>query len=191
MKRPGLPARRTPLVTKTPLRARKPLQRHETPASGRPCARTPIRQVSKRKAAQQRTRAALVRRLVAEGVECEVCPELARAGITIPGGCTGLSEIHERRKRSGAGTVEHAPNLIPLCRMANGWIEDSTGPDSARERFSPWLVLRPEHSEWADCGRRRDEPPVPVVVRWCKRCGAAHVTVPPSGVLPCGHRHAA
>lgn len=185
--KPGqAPKRKTPLKPGKPLRAKKAPTRHQAPASGRLCARAPVRQVSKKKRAQKRSRAALVRWLVAEGVRCEVCPELARVGIVIPGGCSGFSEIHERRKQSGAGSMEVAGNLLPICRMANGWIEDQAG--TVRERFAPWLVLREKDPEWHEYGRRAD--PVPVEVKWCGRCGAAYVTVPPSGVLACGHDHA-
>jgi hypothetical protein len=123
--------------------------------------------------------------LAVEGVRCEICPELAAAGVSVPGGCSGrIGGLHERRKRSGVGSVDHAPNLIPSCNNSNGWIEDRAG--AARAIFGTWLVLRPGDPEWETCGR--DVDPVPVTVRYCERCGDAHVTVPPSGALPCGHR---
>lgn len=126
-------------------------------------------------------------RLAVEGVRCEVCPELARAGVVVPGGCSGLGGLHERRKRSSAGSVEHAPNLIPCCNQANGlFIEDQ--PARARELVGTWLVLREGDPEWEQCGRNVD--PDPVTVKLCRRCGDAYVTVAPSGLLPCGHRGA-
>lgn len=184
MKRSPMPARKVALKAKTPLRAGKPLQRHQGAASGQPCARAPMRQVSRKKAAQKRTRAALVKWLIGEGVGCEVCPELARTGITIPGSCSGLGGLHERRKRSSAGSTEYAPGLVPCCNASNLAIECE--PALMRERFGTWLVLREGDPEWEACGMRAE--PVPVAVKRCQRCGAAFVTIPPSGVLPCGHR---
>lgn len=124
--------------------------------------------------------------LAGHGVRCEICPELAAHGIVVPGGCSGLGGIHERRKRSGVGSVEHAPNLIPCCNHANGWIETAVGDDSARQRFGSWLVVRPGDDEWDALGGR-DVDPEPVAVKLCQRCGDAYVTVPPSGRLACGH----
>lgn len=192
LKRGEGPKRKTQLKAKKPLRSKKAPTRHQVPASGRPCARAPVRQVSKKKRAQKRSRAALVRWLVAEGVRCEVCPELARVGIVIPGGCWGLGGLHERRKRSGVGSVEHAPNLLPACNNVNAnWIEsnpwDLDPPVPAA--IKAWLVVRPEDDEWDALGGRGVDP-VPVEVKWCSGCGAAYVTVPPSGVLACGHNHA-
>lgn len=148
-------------------------------------ARVPIRKVSARKAGERAVRRALVGRLAAAGVRCEVCPEMALvAGVVVPGGCTGLGGIHERRKRSSVGTVEHAPNLIPCCNAANGWIENE--PELAWVLFGPWLVLRAGDAEWDACGR--GVTPEPVTVKLCPVCGAAYVTVPPSGRLPCQHQ---
>jgi hypothetical protein len=104
----------------------------------------------------------------------------------VPGGCSGLGGIHERRKRSSAGTLKHAGNLIPCCNNSNGWIETSTGERSARVMCDGWLVIRSRHPEWELYGRR-DAEVTPVEVKLCRRCGAAYVTVPPSGRLACGH----
>lgn len=183
MKRSGPPVRRTRLVAKTPLRS-NPKPR----AGGKPLRAKGIRAVSSKKRRENDVRLALVKRLAAAGVGCEVCYELAAVyGVTVPGGCSGLGGIHERRKRSGVGTVEHAPNLIPLCNHVNGWVEDSTGPESARELCGSWLIVRPRDPEWPELGRRPDIEPIPVVVQYCG-CGHAYVTVPPSGRLACGHQ---
>lgn len=180
MKRGG-PLRRTGFKRKPPTGerpAREPMPARD-PAKG-----IPVRSARKRR--EMNVRATLVKRLVVEGVQCEVCPELGRvAGIVIPGGCSGLGGIHERRKRSGTGSVDHAPNLIPACNTSNGWIETATGDMSARSLFGSWLVVRPGDPEWDECGRTDD--PEPVTVKFCQRCGQAYVTVPPSGWLPCRH----
>lgn len=176
---PRTPLRRTPIARAAPLERtgdgpQRPLK-----------ARKAIAPVSAARQAMKTARAALVARLVADGVACEICPELARHGIVVPGGCRGRpGGLHERRKRSSWGSVEHAPNLIPCCNSANGWVEDQAG--SARERFGTWLVLREGDPEWKACAR--DVDPAPVVSRLCERCGAAYLTVAPSGLLACGHR---
>lgn len=135
------------------------------------------------KGRQNRARAKLVARLAALGVRCEVCPELLALGIPVR--CTGLSGLHERRKRSSAGATDVARNLIPTCSAVNGgFIEDH--PAAARA-LGDWLVIRQGDPEWDSFVKRVD--PVDVVVELCQRCGAAYVTVPPSGRLACGHRH--
>lgn len=164
-------ARRTPL-------ARTAFK--QVPSSQKP--RKPMRQVAKGKTKGKRSRATLVGSLAAQGIVCEICPELLRHGVPIR--CTGFSELHERRKRSSAGSLEHAVNCLPICRAANLWIEDQAG--EARARFGSWLVLREGDLEWVECGLRAT--PSPVIPRSCEECGRPHVTVPPSGFLPCGHR---
>jgi hypothetical protein len=116
--------------------------------------------VSTRKRQEKAVRAALVARLVAAGVRCEICPELAAHGIVVPGGCPGrIGGIHERRKRSASGTVEHAPNLIPCCNNSNGgWIE-TAGNDLIRGRFGSWLVVIEGDDEWPALGRVENPSP--------------------------------
>jgi hypothetical protein len=179
---------RKPLAPSGPIQRSAPMPtagRREGP--GRPsAARGSIRKASARKTSEGAARRALVGRLAVEGVGCEICPELALiAGIVVPGGCGGLGGIHERRKRSSAGTVGHAPNLVPSCNVANGWIEDN--PELARVLFGSWLVLREGDAEWDTCGRDVDPVPVSVAYCPCRGCGGAYVHVPPSMTLPCGH----
>lgn len=185
MKRSGPPKRRTPLQAKQGL-ARAPMKR--APAPVKPRKAIPVESAAKRR--ERSTRRALVGRLAAEGVGCEVCPELAGLGIVVPGGCGGLGGLHERRKRSAAGSVTHAPNLIPCCNPVNGWIE-YVGNQQLADRAGPavrrWLVVVEGDPDWDDCGR--DTNPAPVVVKLCVRCGYPHVTVAPSGRLPCGHHY--
>lgn len=142
--------------------------------------------VSAARRAEKTVRARLVARLAVDGVVCEICPELARYGVVVPGGCSGLGGLHERRKRSAVGTVEHAPNLIPACNLSNGWIETVGNDELRRFGVFPWLVVIEGDDEWESCGR--DVDPEPVEVKLCQRCGDAYVTVPPSGFLACGHR---
>lgn len=127
-------------------------------------------------------RAPLVERLVAEGVRCEVCLALAEVGASI--GCTGRVEgLHERRKRSAAGSLTIGANLIPACNRGNGFVEDS--PGLARELLGSWLVVREGDPEWPELGVRAEGPPLEVA--WCARCGQAYAHPLPSGTLPCGH----
>lgn len=177
---------RKPIASTGPIqRGAPPTDRREAPK--RPlAARGPIRKASARKTREGTARRTLVGRLTAEGVGCEICPELALiAGIVVPGGCGGLGGIHERRKRSSVGAVDHAPNLIPACNASNGFIEDN--PELVAVLFGTWLVLREGDAEWESCGR--DVDPIPVSVAHCpyRGCGGAYVHVPPSMTLPCGH----
>lgn len=146
-----------------------------------------IRPQSSKKRADRAIRADLVGRLVAAGVRCEVCPELARAGVRTH--CSGaIGGIHERRKRSSSGSTRNAENLIPCCNWSNAtWIE--LHDDAARSLFGTWLVVRDGDPEWDRLAARLDrfDDPPEVTLRACDQCGAAFVTVPPSGILTCGH----
>lgn len=148
-----------------------------------------MRQTSTRKAAEKRRRAALVARLAAEGVRCEIGPAVLAAGVSAP--CIGrIGGLHERRKRSGVGSAENPANLIPACNPCNGWIED-VGNDRMREllgeELAGWLVIRPGDDEWHEMLRDRDAEYPPLEVRLCSECGFPFVTVPPAGRLGCGH----
>ncbi|HUV10964.1 MAG TPA: hypothetical protein VMX12_08290 [Acidimicrobiia bacterium] len=122
-------------------------------------------------------RAPLVRDLRAAGVRCEVCPRIDAAGIRVQ--CTGeVQGIHERRKRSSAGSLVVAENLIPSCDWGNGWIEDRyplLSVDIRRALFGSSLVVREGDEEWERLGVRAE--PTPVVVLTCDVCGDAYVTL--------------
>ena len=180
MKRPGQLARSGPPARRARLDRGAPLRPRSTKAD-----------------AAARRRSALVQRLAAEGVRCEVGHVLAAAGVT-PFRCSGaLQGIHERRKRSSAGSLEVADNLVPSCNWCNGWIEDrlpillADDPD----RWAPvaaFLVLRPGDPGFDDAGVRAAA--TEVAVRLCSSCGYPHVTVGPERgrlVAPCGHQQGA
>lgn len=133
-------------------------------------------------------RAPLVSGLAAAGVRCEVGHVLAAAGVT-PFRCRiEMEGLHERRKRSSAGSLVAAGNLIPACNWCNGWIEDH--PAEARAVAGDWLVLREGDPEWGELGRRAGADAPRVEVLHCHRCREPFVTFGPEGdglVAPCGH----
>lgn len=140
-----------------------------------------------------RARAALVAELEEAGVRCEIGHVLASAGVT-PFGCTGeIQGLHERRKRSAAGSMTIGANLIPACNWCNGWVEDWL-PVLADENDPEWvllatfLVARPGPG-FDDLGKRAVGPPLEV--HRCSDCLLPYCTVGPErGVLvaPCGHQ---
>jgi len=131
-------------------------------------------------------RTPLVSNLIAAGVRCEIGHVLAVAGVR-PFRCSfAIEGIHERRKRSSAGSLVVAANLIPACNWCNGWIEDN--PAEARDLFGDFLVVREGDPEWDALGSRNE--PTPVEVEACHECGEPFVTVGPERgvfVAPCGH----
>lgn len=177
--KPRTPLRRTPIARAAPINRtgdgpQRPVK-----------ARKPLAPVSAARQVEKTARAALVAQLAAAGVGCEICPELARHGVTVPGGCSGLGGLHERRKRSASGALDSALNLVPACNLSNGWIETVGNDELRRIGVFAWLVVIEGAADWERCGPRRD--PVPVEARYCERCGSAYLTVPPSGRAPCGH----
>lgn len=127
-----------------------------------------------------------IRELVEAGVGCEIGHALAVAGVT-PFRCTFVVQgLHERRKRSSAGSLTVAANLIPACNWCNGWIEDN--PREARDLFGSWLVIREADDEWEALGARQLGSSLPV--RACETCSAPFLTLGPENgvwVAPCGH----
>lgn len=104
--------------------------------------RSPLRRVSSRQAATNRVRAKL------QPPPSRVC----EAGSPV---CTRVGvEWHERRKRSAGGTTTDRVNLVWVCRLCNGWVEDN--PVAAEQAG---LVIREGHPDWVVCGKKR--PPQP------------------------------
>jgi hypothetical protein len=104
LKRGAPPQRRTPLVSRpreadaarVPL-PRKPLERH-----------APIRPVSKKQAAKNRRRRAVIAVLYPDRPLCSVpwCPRFA-------------DDIHEPLTRGRGGAIDDAANMAPLCRSCH------------------------------------------------------------------------
>lgn len=160
---------------------RAPLRRTEF----RPKTRKPMAARSSKRSAEHEARKLIVGTLVDAGVRCEIGPHLAAAGVPVH--CTGaVGGLHERRKRSSAGSTTITENLIPACNWCNGWIEDN--PEAARGLFGTWLVLREGDEAWDSVGRRIGiEVSLIVQLRRCPACAYVFVTAGPDGTAPCGH----
>lgn len=102
--------RRTPLVARTPLGRGKPLGRHARLETHSTLHRGgPLRQVSTKRARENRQRAAVIDQLwPGRIVQCwrEGCPRLA-------------DDVHEIRTRARGGSITDPANLAPLCRACH------------------------------------------------------------------------
>lgn len=98
----------------------------------------------------------LVRKLIAGGVKCAICPALRMAGVPTPS-CPGVQGLHERRKSSSGGSRLNLANLVPACNWSNGFIESE--PHLVRELFGDRFVVREGDPEWVVLGRRADRSP--------------------------------
>jgi hypothetical protein len=89
-----------------PLKPGKPLQRRASLVStARLERRTPLPQVSKKRAAQIRRRKAVI---AATWPERPLC--------SVPLCCNWADDIHEPLTRARGGVIDQAQNMAPLCR---------------------------------------------------------------------------
>ena len=116
--------------------------------------RTPLKPRSKKMAKVYKDhRIPLIEELKAEGLGCEVCPILRRKGIETH--CAGeIQGIHERRKRSSAGSLIQRGNLLASCNWGNEFIEQE--PALVRAKTGCALVLRSGDPEWDVMGSGND-----------------------------------
>ena len=106
---------------------RTPLRR-----SSGPTRRTPLRRVSAKRSAANRTRRALLAMEFASGASCEA---------RLPG-CTGVAtDGHEVKTRARGGSILSRANIVLICRTCHGVITEH--PDWAL--FHGWVV-----ASWAD-----------------------------------------
>lgn len=167
---------------------RTELARRNMESAPKPQKRTAIKARSAKRAALMReARAPLISRLARGGVVCEIGPLLGRLGVD-PVPCTGrLEGLHERRKRSSAGSLLVAENLIPACNRCNGWVEDrlpvlAAGDPERWAALKGLLVVREGDPAWdrlgsrAEADRPNDAP--------CSTCGTPYLSI-----APCGHEN--
>lgn len=116
--------------------------------------RTRIQARSKSRAKLMRTvRVPTIVEMIEAGRRCEVGPILMDAGL-MPF-CTGRIEgLHERRKRSSAGSLVNPENLIPSCNRCNGFVEEA--PAAVRDLTGTRLIVREGDPEWPELGSRGD-----------------------------------
>lgn len=109
-----------------------------------------MRSMSKKRAKVMRTRRDLNRELDITARRCELGERFRLRGIDT--GCTGRATcLHERRKRSDAGSIINRANVLPACYVCNGYVESY--PILAHELG---LVLRPGDWEWEAMSVRND-----------------------------------
>lgn len=97
--------RRTPLVARTPLGRPARLETHSTLHRG-----GPLRQVSTKRARENRERRAMKERRWPDGEQ----PPCARPG------CPRLADdLHEILTRARGGSITDEANTLPLCRLDN------------------------------------------------------------------------
>ena len=151
----GVVLRRSAPMKRTPMkRGDSQLRRTEMKRGSSEMARTPVKARSaKRSQVMRDDRVPMIKALVEAGVGCLIGPVLAEEGIHP--GCTGeITGMHERRKRSSAGSLVNPENLIPACSICNSWVEDEAG--LARELFGTALVVREGDEQWVRLSKRND-----------------------------------
>jgi len=94
--------KRTELKRVTPLKA------------GQPLRRTKLRQVSKSRQVENRTRRAVVTQLFPERPQCAA-----------PGCLRLADDVHEPLMRSRGGSITDPANMTPLCRSCHDVITDT------------------------------------------------------------------
>lgn len=92
LRRTAMPPRKTPMRRGSQLR------------------RTAIRPVSKARAAEQRTRVAMLRAVYGEAALCQRC------------GSAEANDAHEIVPRSAGGSITDPANVRALCRSCHDWI---------------------------------------------------------------------
>lgn len=126
-----------------------------------------LRPVSAQRAKDNRTRAVLTKRILAERPDCEVCDRLTDAlhadghraeAARIFQACGNrraepphADALHELRKRSSAGSILNKDNCIPACTSGNHAVEK--WPIQAR---AAGLVIREGDPEWDALSVRND-----------------------------------
>ena len=99
--------RGAPLQRRTPLRARTPLTAKTAPRRGRP-----LRQVSKKRAKENRVRAAVIAGLYPERPRCDC-------------GCGRLADdVHEILSRARGGSITDGANFAAVARFCHNAITD-------------------------------------------------------------------
>lgn len=159
MKRSGPPKRKTPLRAKKglergePLKSKSELKRKTPLEGGSELARTELAPRSdKRKQLMADERVPTIKAMQAEGRRCEIGPTLIHYAMIAPSECHGRIEgLHELRKRSAGGSLVNPDNLIPSCNRCNGWVEDN--PEDA---YVLGFVVREGDDDWEALGRRND-----------------------------------
>ena len=95
---------------------RSPLRRGKPPTR-----RTPLRQVSPKRAKQQRLRRTMVAEELARRELCEAGARITHAGHDAR--CQGLAiELHEPLTRARGGSILDPANTVAICRSCHDWI---------------------------------------------------------------------
>jgi len=109
--------KRTPIKRKTPLKASAELKRKTalSTTGWRVSKRTPIKQQSAKKKAENNTRRELLRALVDErGEMCQA---------KVDNVCTGVAvDAHEVLTRARGGSAVDPENILLVCRACHEWI---------------------------------------------------------------------
>jgi hypothetical protein len=108
---------------------------------------------TKRSKLMRTVRAPAVSDMVEAGVQCQVGIILAAAGLASR--CTlTVQGLHERRKRSSAGSLVNPDNLLGSCNRCNDRCEEE--PALVRRLTGTQLIVREGDDEWESLGSRHD-----------------------------------
>lgn len=122
--------RRTPLVARTPLGRGKPLGRHARLETRSTLDRGgPLRQVSAKRARENRERAAMVAGMFPERPLCVVYVLSQHRPGVIPDEVISrcgrwADDVHEPQFRSRLGSAVDPANMVALCRGCHDWVHD-------------------------------------------------------------------
>ena len=95
---------------------RSPLRRGNPPER-----RTPLRQVSAKRAKVQRLRRVMVAEELAKRELCEAGARITQAGYDAR--CHGLAvELHEPLTRARGGSILDPANTVAICRSCHDWV---------------------------------------------------------------------
>jgi len=106
-------------VKRSPIQRKTPLKRGDSQLK-----RTPLKQVSKKRAKLNRERATFVKSYLSRQPTCEAGRVIETADVRHRCSITAV-DVHEMLTRARGGSIVDEANVLALCRACHDWIHDN------------------------------------------------------------------